>query len=53
MDAVEQPLELGQVVGVLDAGSLDRAGEILGIGEELVQRRVEQADRHRAARPSR
>ena len=47
MDAVEQPLELGEVVGVLDARALDRGGEILGVGQELVQRRVEQADRDR------
>ncbi len=47
VDAVEQPLELGEVVGVLDARALDRGGEILGVGEELVQRGVEQPDRDR------
>ena len=45
MDPVEQPLELGEVVGLLDPRALDLRRQILGVGQELVQRRVEQADR--------
>ena len=43
----EQLLELVEVVGHLDPRALDLGAQIGKVGQELVQRRVEQADRHR------
>ena len=48
VDAVERLLELLHVAVALDARVLELGGELLGVGEELVQRRVEQADRDRS-----
>ena len=49
MDAVKQPLELGQVVGVLDPGTLDRGGETSALGRNSCNGGVEQTDRDREA----
>ena len=47
--ALEQVLELGQLRVALQARLGDALGELDPVGQELVQRRVEQADRDRQA----
>ena len=49
-DAVERVLELGEVVAALDPRPLGLGLDLVQRREELVQRRVEQADRDRQAR---
>ena len=49
LHALERRLELLEVVGALDPRPLDLGGEVREVLEELVQRRVEQPDRHRQA----
>ncbi len=45
--AVERALQPPHVARALVPRPLELDGEVLGVGQELVQRRVEQADRHR------
>ena len=45
--AVERVLELLELVALLDPGAFDLLSQLLRVGDELVQRRVEQPDRHR------
>ena len=47
--AVERVLELLELVALLDPGAFDLLRQLLRIGDELVQRRVEEPDRHRQA----
>ena len=49
MDALQRALELLEVVRPLDPRALDLLRDLRLVGEELVQWRVEQADRHRQA----
>ena len=49
-DELELLLERGQLRRALVAGPLDALGELDAVRQELVQRRVEQADRDRPAR---
>jgi hypothetical protein len=44
--AVERVLELLELLALLDPGALDLLGKLLGVGDELVERRVEQPDGH-------
>ena len=50
LHARERLLELLEVVGALDPRALDLRAQVRQVLEELVQRRVEQPDRHRQAR---
>ena len=49
LDPRQQHLELLEVVVLLEARALDLRAQLGQVGQELVQRRVEQPDRHRQA----